>query len=255
MCIIATKPQETNIPKEVLRVCFDNNSDGCGFMFSNNGMLHLRKGFFNFDKFWNAYSEAMINYNNPTTIIHFRITTHGATDYSNCHPFLINKEIGFAHNGVISFVDDDKQKSDTSMFNDTILKNLPKNWINNSSIFRLIEESIGSSKLAFLTNDGDYLIANEELGHWKDGIWYSNDSFKACKWTNSYIYGYAFQPYNRGSLNVLNNKKNKKKKKKPFNAISGVVRYSCSSCDAHLSTHYEKNQGLCTTCDKEHYPI
>ncbi len=255
MCIIATKPQETNIPKEVLRVCFDNNSDGCGFMFSNNGMLHLRKGFFNFDKFWNAYSEAMINYNNPTTIIHFRITTHGATDYSNCHPFLINKEIGFAHNGVISFVDDDKQKSDTSMFNDTILKNLPKNWINNSSIFRLIEESIGSSKLAFLTNDGDYLIANEELGHWKDGIWYSNDSFKACKWTNSYNYGYAFQPYNRGSLNVLNNKKNKKKKKKPFNAISGVVRYSCSSCDAHLSTHYEKNQGLCTTCDKEHYPI
>ena len=241
MCIIATKPQETNIPKEVLRVCFDNNSDGCGFMFSNNGMLHLRKGFFNFDKFWNAYSEAMINYNNPTTIIHFRITTHGATDYSNCHPFLINKEIGFAHNGVISFVDDDKQKSDTSMFNDTILKNLPKNWINNSSIFRLIEESIGSSKLAFLTNDGDYLIANEELGHWKDGIWYSNDSFKACKWTNSYNYGYAFQPYNRGSLNVLNNKKNKKKKKKPFNAISGVVRYSCSSCDAHLIRHYEKN--------------
>ena len=255
MCIIATKPQETNIPKEVLRVCFDNNSDGCGFMFSNNGMLHLRKGFFNFDKFWNAYSEAMINYNNPTTIIHFRITTHGATDYSNCHPFLINKEIGFAHNGVISFVDDDKQKSDTSMFNDTILKNLPKNWINNSSIFRLIEESIGSSKLAFLTNDGDYLIANEELGHWKDGIWYSNDSFKACKWTNSYNYGNAFHPYNRGSLNVLNNKKIKKKKKKPFNAISGVVRYSCSSCDAHLSTHYEKNQGLCTTCDKEHYPI
>ena len=43
-------------------------------------------------------------------------------------------------------------------------------------------------KLAFLTNDGDYLIANEELGHWKDGIWYSNDSFKACKWTNSYNY-------------------------------------------------------------------
>ena len=254
MCIIATKPSEVSISKDILQNCFENNNDGAGFMFSNNGILKIRKGFFEFEKFWNSYSEAMKTFNNPTTIIHFRITTHGQTDYSNCHPFLINKHLGFAHNGIIHFVDDDKKKSDTSVFNDTILKNLPKDFINNSGIFRLIEESIGSSKLAFLTNDGDYLIANEELGQWKDGVWYSNDSFESCRWVNSYNYGYAYQPYNRGQMNTK--KKKKKKKNKPINLLdSGVIRYSCSTCDAHLSTIYEQNQGLCSTCDKEYYSI
>lgn len=255
MCVIATKPNDVHISKETLRICFENNSDGAGFIFAHNGELKIIKGFFEFERFWNSYSKAMTNYNNPTAIIHFRITTHGKTNHYNCHPFLINKEIGFAHNGVISFVDDDKKKSDTSMFNDTILKNLPKNWINNSSIFRLIEESIGTSKLAFLTNDGDYLIANEELGQWKDGVWYSNDSFKACKWTNPYNYGYVYQPYNRGAMNIHKKKKKKKKNKQVQLLGDGVVRYNCSSCDANLSTHYEQNQGLCSTCDKEYYQI
>ena len=254
MCIIATKPKDISISKETLKNCFDNNQDGAGFIFAHVNILKIRKGFFTFEKFWNSYSEAMINYKNPTSIIHFRITTHGKTDYSNCHPFLINKELGFAHNGVISFVDNDNKKSDTSMFNDTILKNLPKDFINNSSIFRLIEESIGSSKLAFLTHDGDYLIANEELGQWKDGVWFSNDSFEACNWYG-YKDTYVYQPYNRVMMNTYNKKK-KKKKKKPINLIGdGVVRYECSSCKAHLSTHYEQNQGLCSTCDKEFYQM
>ena len=108
--------------------------------------------------------------------------------------------------------------------------------------------------MAFLTNDGDYLIANEELGQWIDGVWYSNDSFESCRWVNSYNYGYAYQPYNRGQMNTK--KKKKKKKNKPINLLdSGVIRYSCSTCDAHLSTIYEQNQGLCSTCDKEYYSI
>ena len=39
MCIIATKPSEVSISKEILQNCFENNNDGAGFMFSNNGIL------------------------------------------------------------------------------------------------------------------------------------------------------------------------------------------------------------------------
>ena len=108
----------------------------------------------------------MKKFNNPITIIHFRITTHGLTNRTNCHPFLIDDSIGFAHNGIIDFVSDHKKKSDTIMFKREILQQLPDNFIDNDIIIRLIEESIGNSKLVFLNRKGEFRIANEHKGHW-----------------------------------------------------------------------------------------
>ena len=245
MCIIATKPKGIFISKETAKNCFDNNPDGAGFMFSNDDRLFIRKGFFDFNRFWASYTQAMIKYDNPTSILHFRITTHGLTDKSNCHPFRVNDNLGFAHNGIIHFVDTDKKCSDTSMFNKTILRRLPPYFYKNDSILQLIAESIGTnSKLSFLDNKGDYVIVNESAGNWKEDIWYSNDTYESCSigfggYGGYGGYGYTYFPIN-------------KKKKKNKKIHSGVVRFECQSCNKKLTTIYEQNNGLCGTCDYEY---
>ena len=101
MCIAILKTEKAVVSKEQLEESFLSNPDGSGYMFANNGNLTTKKGFFKFSDFYNSYSKDMKKFDNPITIIHFRITTHGLTNKLNCHPFLVDASIGFAHNGII----------------------------------------------------------------------------------------------------------------------------------------------------------
>ena len=79
------------------------------------------------------------------------------------------------HNGIIGGLDHDKDKSDTRTFNDTVLKKLPDNFLDNDGIMSLVESYIESSKLVFLDNKGQTTIVNEQLGEWSNyGNWYSS---------------------------------------------------------------------------------
>ena len=247
MCIVIVKTEKTAIPKEQLKESFVNNRDGSGYLFAMNGNLTIKKGFFVFNDFYDNYSRDMERFNNPVSIIHFRITTHGITNKTNCHPFLINDGIGFAHNGMIDFVDDHKKKSDTLMFKNEILSILPDGFIFNNSIMKLIEESIGTSKLAFLDNNGNYRIANEGLGHWnKDNtIWYSNKSYCEVRtpkyaW-NSFGHAGIYNAY--GNLNITN----KKKKKNTDN----LERTQCRTCLSGLMSLGERKLGHCDKCQAD----
>ena len=64
------------------------------------------------------------------------------------------------------------------MFNRDILQKLPKTFLIDTILIKLIEGFIGTSKLAFLKSDGSYKIVNESLGHWEDDVWYSNSSYE-----------------------------------------------------------------------------
>ena len=240
MCIAILKQQNETIKKAKLKNCFYNNDDGAGYMFSKDGILHFFKGFFTFKDFWKSYVKNVINNGNPISAIHFRISTHGKTNTNNCHPFRINDDIGFIHNGIIRMVETDKKQSDTSMFNDTILKRLPSNFIRNTGICDLIEESIGTSKLVFLDNKGQYLISNESLGHWDGNVWYSNDSYR-------YQYFYYAQP-------VVAYKKQPVKVAKSVALTIGNIDYShCGNCQTPLLTRYTQNSGYCSTCETMPY--
>jgi hypothetical protein len=137
-------------------------------------------------------------------------------------------------------VETDKKQSDTSMFNDTILKRLPSDFIRNTGICDLIEESIGTSKLVFLDNKGQYLISNENLGHWDGNVWYSNDSYR-------YQYFYYAQP-------VVAYKKQPVKVAKSVALTIGNIDYShCGNCQTPLLTRYTQNSGYCSTCETMPY--
>ena len=179
MCIAIWKDEGKTISEETLATCFKANSDGAGFMYPENGKLHIHKGYFRFEDFYKAYKP----HEDKQCVIHFRIKTHGSVSVDNCHPFNINKEFAFVHNGVISGygVDD---ISDTRDFNHKILQPIVKKW-GNLSLFEpamktLIESKIGYSKLIFLDKHGNAEIFNDSKGVWEEGggIWYSNSSYK-----------------------------------------------------------------------------
>ena len=177
MCIAIYKPADQTITKATLAECFNSNSDGAGFMYVEDKKLHMQKGFFKFEEFYEAYKP----HENKQAVIHFRIKTHGPVAVENCHPFHINKGLGFVHNGIISGFGS-ALHSDTRDFNEKIIQPLVAKW-GNLAIFQpaiksLVEARIGYSKLIFLDRHGNVDIFNENKGVWDSGVWYSNTSYK-----------------------------------------------------------------------------
>jgi hypothetical protein len=173
------KPKDVTISRATLEQCFKSNDDGAGFMYNNaKKKLQVRKGFFTFDAFWKAYEPMQ----HKAMAIHFRIKTHGDVDKDNCHPFLVNDNLGFIHNGTIKGYNNAHQKSDTWQFNEDILQPFVSKWgklaLFDDPMKKLVEDYIGWSKLVFMDNENNFQIFNEDKGIWDDGVWYSNSSYK-----------------------------------------------------------------------------
>jgi hypothetical protein len=179
MCIAIAKPAGVTIPRDILENCFENNPDGAGFMYYDPvEQLVIKRGFFSFEDFWKAWEP----YQEKVAGLHFRIKTHGQINEENCHPFQISTKLAFIHNGIITRMPVNKDHSDTWQFNERMLKPLLQRYgygfVKDSILQQLIEEYIGYSKLVFLNSRGQFFLYNERYGTNKDGVWYSNDSFK-----------------------------------------------------------------------------
>lgn len=128
-------------------------------------------------------------------MFHHRYTTHGTTTKGNCHPFRVGgqEDIVLGHNGVIPIsMDASDKRSDTRVFAEEYLPEL-LDMLDDSDGFEMLEEYIGYSKVAiFSLSDRlsqNVYILNQNMGHWHNGIWWSNDSYKESKW-ESFQYGY-----------------------------------------------------------------
>ncbi len=178
MCIAVLKKEGMILTEQTIRNCWEANDDGAGFMYAEKGKLHIHKGYFSLDKFLEAYEP----HKNKLAVLHFRIRTHGNIDTDNCHPFVVDNNLAFVHNGTITGVSmHDNTKSDTWHFNEQIIKELRKKY---KSFFldpimqKLIKDSIGWSKLIFLNSKGQYSIVGESAGTWDSNCWFSNGSYK-----------------------------------------------------------------------------
>lgn len=198
MCIIAYKPKGVGMPtKKHLKNCWDNNSDGAGWMWYDqpNKRVVIDKGYMTWDSFWAALCEE--NYTKKdTVVIHFRYATAGLTVAGNTHPFPLSRyeddlqstfhgcDAAVVHNGI--FGKGEGHLSDTmvivrDMFSDPIVKNNMDSLVMQT----LIEEYVHGSKLVFLDYKGDVTIFGVP---WKKhkGVWFSNDDYKRS-WVQ---YGY-----------------------------------------------------------------
>lgn len=176
MCIAVVVPKGLTLSDKVLSNCWENNSDGAGFMYAEDGVLHVQKGFMTFKSFLEAYEP----HKSKGGVLHFRIKTHGALNEINTHPFIVDDNLAFVHNGVISDFGC-KDFSDTWHFNENVIKLIREqfsNFLSVKPIKELIGKRIGWSKLAFLDNLGNTTIINEDKGEMSsDGVWFSNNSW------------------------------------------------------------------------------
>jgi predicted glutamine amidotransferase len=152
------------------------NKDGFGFAYINNSNTLIVFKSTNFDTFYYKYSQAIQEFSKSSPfIIHFRFGTSGLNNEANCHPFYINKDVCFIHNGIFRELSNDPILSDTNLFNTTILQpTISSSFLNTLNKLQLKDSY---NKLVFLNSKKEYLIINESLGHWNNNIWYSSYSY------------------------------------------------------------------------------
>lgn len=248
MCIAILNTKGTTLKKEILRNCWENNGDGAGMLYINNqNKLEVFKEMRSFESFYEKYREVKSNYGRRNIVLHFRISTHGRVNETNCHPFLVDDNIGFVHNGMIYDVPISTEYSDTYMFNESILKGLRKGFEYNETILDMLEHFIGiGSKLIFLNDNNEFFIVNESAGHWHLGCWFSNTSYQQV---NSW--------FDFGGI---------RKEKKSFSyspslkqttgshyygAARSFIDEDCSRCGSPLYGEKELEDGICVFCRDE----
>ena len=167
-----------------MRNCWDANNDGVGIMYSDNGKIIVNREMHSFNEFMKLKKQA--DKLNTNIVIHFRIATSGGVNEHNCHPFRVNNNLYFCHNGILDIkVPLDSKINDTQIFNNAFMKGLPTNFVKDNTIMSLLEYSIGNrNKFVFLDNEGQFYILNESAGKWDNGAWFSNDSYKDSPYRN-----------------------------------------------------------------------
>jgi hypothetical protein len=201
MCVIAYKPLNVAFPEErILKNCFENNSDGAGFMYTFNGEVHIQKGYETFESFLSALNKARnMTGDKVPYVMHFRIATQGY-EKTMTHPFPLSSKmnnlkklkvccnIGVAHNGIIDLTSDGSHTySDTMKFITDYLSDIIQSyeWYKNKRTCRLIEKLISGSRLAILDANGHCQLLGKGWEESK-GVYFSNNS-------------YAREPYHWGS--------------------------------------------------------
>lgn len=198
MCIVIYSPKDKLVPDcEILKRCFNSNPDGAGYMYVENGKVHIKKGYMNFGDFYGDITkdqyELIHQHIYSPFVIHFRISTHGGTNKSNTHPFPIsaneddltkteiNCDVGLAHNGILSVASKYSDKmSDTQMFISKFLSHLIKtnsHYYEDEDTMLMIRSLIGNyNKLAILSNDGHCELFGDFIED--DGYYYSNSTYE-----------------------------------------------------------------------------
>lgn len=210
MCIIVVKNKNINkLPQEkYLKNCFENNSEGAGFMYTYKGKVVIDKGYMNYKDFLKHYNKLCRKFNdfkNKSLIMHFRIGTAGTNSKENTHPYpvtdsisllhktYIKTDLGVTHNGIIHDYNPTKQEKKLDI-NDTqsfIIKYIYplyshyKDFYKNEYILKGMEDITGS-RLAFLDKN-DIISLVGEFDEDEDGILYSNDGYKT-----NYMLSYTY---------------------------------------------------------------
>lgn len=179
MCIAILKPYGILLNEKIFSNSFGWHSDGVGFISFNPKTKEYvtKKGFFTLKEFLISYKP----YERNLCLIHFRKSTGGTKNKENCHPFMLNKDIGFVHNGMISINIEDPNKSDTWHFNEMLkgLVNENPDLLKNNVIISLLERYIGHSKIVFLDSSGEAIFLNKKFGITSsNNVWYSNDTYR-----------------------------------------------------------------------------
>lgn len=212
MCVIIHKPKDVTFPEEDIRLAFENNPHGFGYVYYDPELDHMKcekSVDYKIEDILKIFKD-LVPYE---TVFHFRWKTHGAQTDKECHPFRIlskkhhNFDMFMTHNGVISGMKiKDNNESDTQAFIRAYIKPLMKvdpMLLEMEPFQEMLYKYIGTSnKLCFMYGKGDVMIINPSAGAQRHGCWVSNEysfraSYRAPTQTNSFSSTYYYRGVNR----------------------------------------------------------
>lgn len=223
MCIVAVKKK--GIPmlsKNTIKTCFENNPDGAGFMYVENGYVVIKKGYMGYRQLYKDIKETINRLGDINIVIHFRIGTSGNKDAKTTHPYPISTHkkdlqalsirtnLGVVHNGVISgYIDiTDRELNDTQVFIRDVIsvfESLNKEFYKNIHCIGLLDE-MTKSKLCFLNSQDELYYVGDFITD-ENGVLFSNSTYKpyTCVARNWQYYddGYNIKPYNSPSSGLI----------------------------------------------------
>lgn len=194
MCVICCKPRDIILTEDCIKEMYSGNKDGAGFAYFAENIegqdkdgnhvgpqneVCIVKGIFDLDKFFELYEP----HKAKQCLLHFRISTGCRIDGRNCHPFRVNDNLVYVHNGHISLIPalTKNDNSDTWNYNESILKPLisasPDLYLKPSFKWMMEASLSTNNKIVFLDSNGQFVIINEKLGEWNSGVWFSNKSY------------------------------------------------------------------------------
>ena len=188
MCLLTFIPEYTDINMDHLANGAENNPDGFGFAIHTGREIIQHSGL-NFVEVVGRFMD-LRDIHKGHALFHSRITTHGGTCVENCHPFTVGRDglSVVAHNGMLP-IPSVNGKSDTRIFAEELFPS----WggiatLNSKKMRKRLAKFASGSKLVFLSANPDvnhdFVIINEKDGHWTDGVWWSNGSYKYSRPTS-----------------------------------------------------------------------
>jgi len=191
MCIIAVSKKGVRQPSlDQLRIMYDNNPDGAGYMFARSGKVHIHKGFMTWEDFERSVKAENFTKDDPV-VYHFRISTQAGVNPQMTHPFPLTEDlplcealdltcpIGLAHNGIISMTSFQKEVrySDTAYFISWYMTRLIRNSddIFDESIKDMIDV-LTNSKWAIMDGETGEIATVGKFQSSK-GLLFSNGSY------------------------------------------------------------------------------
>ena len=196
MCLLTFMKRGFTADVNDLRRGAQYNDDGFGFAVHAGSSVITGHGM-NFEKVLEQFLHVRAKHDG-VALFHSRITTHGNTDVSNCHPFRVGGDnlTVVGHNGMLPIkLDKGETRSDTRIFAENYLPSLGGVYaLDNPETFNTVSQWARGSKLVVITANqwanSDHYILNEKDGHWEDGVWWSNYSY-CYEPAKTYSYGYS----------------------------------------------------------------
>ena len=197
MCIAIANLKGMPLSRAHFMNAWDNNSHGGGLCYVEGGVLKLHHELTDKEALYAIYSDKVRKSN---VLLHMRITSKGSKTLDNCHPFPVTPDLALIHNGTImnSKLTIEGQESDTSAFA-SLLGNMPPDFLEYPDLVSLLENFIGSSKIALMDSSGNFHFLNKNgpsaFVDKTTGNWFSNRSHERV---NNYVWQGNKKVYKQG---------------------------------------------------------
>lgn len=249
MCLLTLTHPDARPDYERLYTASLHNPDGFGFAVHADDHIVIGRGM-DIDCVLDEYMKAVTLYPDGPSMFHLRLATHGGVNTSNCHPFWVDAQhmTCMAHNGILPIdVPRYESRSDTRIFAEDVFPHIGIAALNSHKMRKKLRKYTGSyNKLAFITVDPEshvtYRIIGEDLGHWREGVWYSNDSYKYTP--RLYKFG------GLGSRAMAWRFEDEEEESTPVSdAAYGIRDDVCAVCNSIMDDEQLNVFGYCNTCE------